>query len=179
MSGPITLRPLTLLECEEVRVWRNADDVRLGLRTPFPLTADMQADFYKAVVCNRQSVHRYFALVNDRVFVGMGGLTDCQWENGVAELSLIIHPQFRSGGTGTAAVGALLAEAFERLRLQTVFGECYEINTAVDFWRRVVARYGAYETSLPSRKFWNGRFHDSYYFSVSVAQWRAQAGVAA
>lgn len=174
----LTLRALTLAECEAVRGWRNTDEVRVGLRTPFALTADMQADFYKAVVCNRQSPHRYYALVDGDTFVGMGGLTDCQWENGLAEISLIVDPAHRRGGVGVAAVDALLAEAFERLRLQTVFGECYQVNAAVYFWQKVVAGYQAYGTTLPNRKFWNGVLHDSYYFSISVAQWRARTEAA-
>lgn len=175
----ITLRALTLAECETVRGWRNTDEVRVGLRTPFPLTADMQADFYKAVVCNRQSAHRYFALLDGQTFVGMVGLIDCQWENGLAEISLIVDPARRGGGVGAAAVDAILAEAFERLRLQSVCGECYQVNVAVRFWKRIVAHYDAYGTVLPNRKFWGGVLHDSYYFSISGAQWRAHSGRAA
>jgi hypothetical protein len=45
-------------ELELVRGWRNEE--MQFLRTPYFLTKEMQEDFYRDVICNRQSEHRYF-----------------------------------------------------------------------------------------------------------------------
>jgi len=96
----------------------------------------------------------------------MGGLTNIQWENRLAEISLIIGPKHRKKGSGTEAVDLLFDEAFNRMGLKTVFGECYKTNTNLGFWEHIVEKYKGYSTTLPNRKFWNKEFYDSYYFSI-------------
>lgn len=133
----------TLEQCELVRQWRNAPDVLPMLRTREPLTVEQQAAFYRNIVCNPRSGHRYFALMHEHEFVGLGGLTyigskpDDQETSG--EISLILGPQFRLGGLGGAAVQALRAEG-GRLGLRWIVGECYDANPAIAFWVRMVAR---------------------------------------
>lgn len=151
--------------CETVRRWRR--DYRQCLRTPMLLTPEMQADFYDTEVCDRRSPHRYFALrESPTVFVGMGGITNIQWENGLGEISLFIDPRRLGQGYGEQAVALLLAEAFDRLRLLTVVGECYLSNDFAPFWVKVTERYGGTTTTLPRRKWWNGRLYDALYFSI-------------
>ena len=160
------LDALTAFDCEAARKWRNPESVRAGLRTPYVLTAEMQEDFYRNVVCDRNSRHRYWAVregggvvaveiyggaVPD-VFVAMVGLTDLQWENGVAEISLMVDPDRQGKGIGTAALRLTLTEAFDRLRLLAVHGEVYEHNPAVNFWRR----HADGEVLVPYRKYWDG-----------------------
>jgi len=101
----------------------------------------------------------------------MGGLTNIEWENGLAEISLIIDPSYRGGGRGRMAVQLLLDQAFCRLRLETVFGEVYTINPALDFWAKVARHYTADCTTLPRRKFWNGNLYSSMYFSITREGW--------
>ncbi len=151
----ITLRPITLDECQQVRIWRNAPDVFPMLRTGYK-TEEQQAAFYRDVVCNPNSNHRYYALEAVRLgyanwngefeptrtptFIGIGGLTYLDRVPGEAEISLVLGPDFRRSGLGTAAVDALLVEAFGRLGLSAVTGECYAANPAKGFWRTVVPR---------------------------------------
>lgn len=174
---PIELDVLTREQAETAREWRNQS--LLGLRTPFLLTPAMQMKFFDDVVDNRQAPHRYWALMRvinpqraTRIFVGMTGLADIQWENGIAEISLLTDPAKTRQGIGAAAVDLVLEQAFGRLRLSTVFGECYEVNPAVEFWKTVTARYRGELAILPRRKFWDGQFHDGLYFSISVERWR-------
>ncbi|HYM24450.1 MAG TPA: GNAT family protein, partial [Vicinamibacterales bacterium] len=105
------------------------------------------------------------------VLVACVGLTDIQWENGLAEISLIVDPERAKCGHGAAAVKLVLAEAFDRLRLETVFGEVYSCNPATDFWIKVTEPYGAVAVRLPRRKFWNGQLFDSLYFSIAREDW--------
>jgi RimJ/RimL family protein N-acetyltransferase len=141
----VTLRPPTLAECQLVREWRNDPAVLPMLRTGYKTEAE-QAAFYRDVVCNTESDHRYYAMTarvpvlcgtyHDAAgtsygpafgqrteFVGLGGLTYLSRVPGEAEISLILGPAFRGKGYGVEAVGALLDEA-ARLDLRWVIGEC-------------------------------------------------------
>ena len=163
------LEPLTQSQCEQVRLWRNAE--MECWRTPFMLTEDMQYDFYERC-SDRNSPHRYFAIMgNGYKFIGMGGITYIQWENRIGEITLIIDPQVRKDGLGEQAVDLLLDQAFNHLNLNAVFGECYCCNPAFEFWKRYVDVYasGAATTTwvyLPVRKYWNGQYWSSLYFNV-------------
>ena len=162
--GAMVLAALTAADVEAARQWRNDDSARLGLRTPYLLTEAMQRRFYEDVVSDRHSVHRYWAVRREGVLVAMAGITDLQWENGHGEISLVVDPARQGEGIGAGAVGLVLQEAFERMRLLTVFGECYVHNPALGFWRRMVERLGGGSVTVPRRKWWEGRLHDAMLF---------------
>lgn len=131
----ITLRKPTLAECQQVRIWRNDPAVLPMLRTGAK-TARQQGQFYRRVICNPESEHKYFALVRKGQFIGLGGLTYMHRRPGEAEISLLLGPEFRGQGLGAASVVALLRAAVG-LRLSAVIGECLA-GGAVDFGRRWV-----------------------------------------
>lgn len=163
-------------DAEAVRQWRNSDEVRPSLRTAFMLTREQQADFYENVCCNRYSRHRYFAVRRvptspvsmnepDSGLFAFGGLTNIEWENGNAEISLIVNPALRGMKVGSRAVTLLLAEAFERMRLAIVFGEVYHCNGGARiFWEREVSQRDGAWVTVPDRKFWNGKLYASTLF---------------
>ncbi len=146
-----------------VKVWRN--QVLETLRTPYPLTEDDQLQFLHDLDRNK---HRYWMVYSDKL-VGMGGITNIQWENRLGEISLIIDPKEQGKQHGRRAVGGLLGEAFGNMGLKTVFGECYWCDSgAVAFWKRMTTEHAGQETVLPNRKLWKGRFYDSLYFSFDA-----------
>ena len=110
--------------------------------------------------------------------MAFGGLTYIQWENRLAEISLIVDPDLVKQGIGSDAVEMLLDEAFNKMNLKTVFGECYKSNSAHEFWFRLTQKYEGYTTILPNRKYWNGEYSDSLFFSIDAETYRAiqQAG---
>jgi RimJ/RimL family protein N-acetyltransferase len=173
-------------DCEQVRRWRNK--LPATLRTPYNLTYEQQQDFYKNIICNRDSKHRYFGIYikynidasyadnnNDKVekwtdesiLIGMGGITNIQWENGFGEISLILGADWTGKGYGKQAVRLLLEKAFNDMRLNEIFGECYTCNPNLKFWEKIIKEYNGYETELPSRKFYNGQYYNSLYFSIN------------
>ncbi|KKM21826.1 hypothetical protein LCGC14_1631530 [marine sediment metagenome] len=152
-------------DCEQVRLWRN--QCLETLRTPYPLTKEMQEDFYRDVVMNPHSKHKYYAIkMHEDVLIGMGGLTNIEWENSQAEISLIINPALQKQGHGKEAVRLLLDQAFNYLNLELVYGECYECNSAADFWRNIGAKYDAHFAYLNKRKCYNGTHFGTVYFDV-------------
>lgn len=162
------LKPVTLENLELVRQWRN--ECLETLRTPYPLTEEQQKEFYASLI-SRASPHRYYELWDDGRFVGLGGITYIQWENRCGEISLIIDPTLRGTGNGRRAVEELYRHAFYELNLNMVFGECYECNSACAFWLNLTTKYGGYATHLKQRKFWQGIYWDSLYFSVTKEQY--------
>lgn len=173
------LRPLTKQQCERVRQWRV--DARETLRTPHMQSELEQKIFFENVVSNPNSPHRYYAIewTEDHVvpahegrdhptvgtLIGCGGLTNIQWENRIAEISLIINPEYREKGYGKEAVFLLLDEAFNRINLKTVCGEVYACNSAYDFWAKMSTEILSCWVTLPNRKYWNGKYHHGQYFS--------------
>lgn len=170
------LEPLTLPRLHRVTRWRNEE--RQFLRTPHFITKEMQEEFYKSIICNRDSNHRYFAITDTfkilddepiPLFIGMGGITNIEWENGVGEISLILKPDQRKKGKGMAAVDLLLAEAFGNIGLETVCGEVYDCGNR-GFWEKVVEKNNGYKTNLIARKRWDGKVYDSMWFCIRSKQ---------
>jgi RimJ/RimL family protein N-acetyltransferase len=147
------------------------------------LNLDQQIRWYENVVCDRRATDRFWAIETPRTsavwtkgdepdppseyLIGIGGLTGIQWENGLAEITLVLDPGMKGKGYGEAAFDLILAEAFGAMRLETVVAEVYVHNGALGFWRRMAEKRKATVAVLPRRKFWGGAFHDAEYFSFA------------
>jgi RimJ/RimL family protein N-acetyltransferase len=156
--------------CIDIIGWRN--DKMETLRTPYFTSVEMQEEFYKEVVSNRNSKHRYFAITNkiyiDIIFIAFGGITNIEYENSIAEISLIVNPEYVNKGYGTESAECLLKYAFGNMNLGNIYGECYKCNeTGVKFWEKLTDKYNGYKTMLPSRKFYNCEYWDSLYFNIN------------
>src|SRR5690606_41205356 len=91
---------------------READAVRAGLRTPYLLTAEQQQAFGRRLA-EPGSPHRYWSVREAPAsetgpagptvhgpLVAFTGLTHIEWENGRAEISLLVAPERRGSGIG-------------------------------------------------------------------------------
>jgi hypothetical protein len=149
------------------------------LRTPFMLTKEMQEDYYRNVICNRESRTRYWAFrdapaqYNDlgmpckNWLLGYGGIENIEWENRRGEISVLIDPAKHGQKLGTEAVNLILDQAFNYLNLMTVYGECF-MSGPHGFWRKILTRL-PYQTDtaiLPAKKYYKGDYHGSFYFTI-------------
>jgi RimJ/RimL family protein N-acetyltransferase len=159
----MVFKTLTKADCEQVRQWRN--QCLFALRTPYGLTEEIQSRFYDDVICSRNSRARFWGIWIGEKFIGMTGLENIEWENSCAEISLILNPEYHEG-YGTKAVDMLLDKGFNYLNLQNIYGEVYEINPAVTFWQKIIRKYNAHIAYLPKRKYWDGIYYGSWYFSI-------------
>lgn len=158
MSSNMRLAPLTKEQAVQALEWR--EEQRDTLRTPYFLTTEMQERFYEDVVCDRNSRHRFYAVMHKDLFVGMAGLVNIEWENSTAEIS-IISPKEQE-----EMVELLLDEAFNRLNLHSVYGEAYfvsEENLPTDR----IEKYKAYTAWLPDRKYINGNYYSSLWWLIT------------
>lgn len=149
-----------------MRKIRNKTDGRL--RTPFMLTYEQQQEFYKNIVCNRDANARYYSIKNDNDTIGMCGLENISFINGLGEISIIIDSEVKGNGFGEKAIELLLLEGFNKLRLQNIYGECYFCNTSINFWEKIIKKYNGSRAILEKRKFFNGKFYDSLYFNLNM-----------
>ena len=182
------LRALNLDDMYEILRWR--EDIPETLRTPYPLTADMQDKYYDDVICNRDSKTRYFAIIEkvkkitekpdsthsdfkmEEVdeLIGMGGIENIEWENRRGEISLIINPDYRKRGYGKKAVDLILDFAFNRLNIDHVWGECYLCGNHL-FWENIVDRLEGEGQYLRARKYFEGNYFSSYYFDIEKSEY--------
>lgn len=162
------LKPLSITDMEQVRIWRN--EVPETLRTPYMLTYEQQEKYYQEVICDRGGTTRYWGFWDDikepfESFVGYGGIENIQWENRIGEISVLINPLYRGAGLGREAVKLIFCQAFKILNLNAIWGECYLSSPAVKFWEKLIAEYRAFSVELPHRKYWNGVYWPSLYFT--------------
>jgi len=131
------------------------------------LTREQQDAFYDRLQ-DRNCEDRYWEVWNEvDIFPhAMAGLTDIDWTNRIAEISLFVSPNKRQKGVGTEALRLTLEEAFDHMNLHMVVGECFLCNPCCGFWKREVRRYYGDERELPDRKWWDGKWWSSYYFSI-------------
>src|SRR4030042_870614 len=148
----VKLGEMNIHTCELVRRWRNT--MEGVLRTPFLLTAEMQADFYNKTVCNRFSNARFWS-------VNAKAITEI---NDTNEKALAAE-----GGDKTFDL--LLEKGFDHLNLASIYGECYECNSAIPFWEKQIDKYKAYKTKLPNKKYYKGEHHDSIYFNFDFVNY--------
>lgn len=137
----VTIRqPMSLAECQRVRIWRNDPSVFPMLRTGYKTEAEQEAFYHQHIAPKWyqwtywKPEHRYYAVDVFTHFAGITGLTYI--EDGEAEISLVLGPPFRGKGIGAAAVTLVLDEA-RRLGLHSVRGECYPAG-AIQFWTQQV-----------------------------------------
>lgn len=182
----LRLDVLSIHDVERIRKARNKVAKNGVYRTPFLLTNEMQRDFYNNVINNRSSNNRYFSLKVDEIepetkeetkettkcyvfneTIGIVGLTNIEWENGISEIALTLIDNWTGKGLGRKAVILILEKAFKELRLKNVYGECYQCNPSLVFWVKMREEFGTYHTLLFQKKFFNGGYYDSYYFNFS------------
>jgi len=169
------LAPLTKDRAVRALEWRT--EQRDILRTPYFLTAEMQEDFYRDVVCNRNSRHRFYAVVDSESteymteigvpvmcekYVAMVGLVNIEWENSTAEISLITSESDKVDEIREL----LFDEAFNRLNLHSVFGESYFVSEE-NLPTEMIEKYGAYTVWLPDRKYINGTYYSSLWWMIT------------
>jgi len=185
----VKLKELIFENVEQVRQWRNK--CFEALRTPFLLTKEMQEQFYKDVICNRNAHARYWGVWETKTpdaaddmletfqdlfkpydyFIGMVGLENIEWENRRSEISIILNPEYRGKGYGEQAVDMLLEQGFMYLNLDNIWGICYYCNPAFEFWKKIIQKHYAFSIELPSQKFWKGQYYFGLYFNISKEEW--------
>ena len=159
------LKCLSMFDMGKIRWWRSRQ--MQMLRTSFPLTQEMQEDFYENVICNRNSNSRFWGLWNKDKIIGMCGIENIQWENRFGEISLLLNHGMITDENLQKSLKLILHEGFNKLNLENIFTEVYECSHMHMLWIESANKHNAKLVVLPNRKYWNGKYYDSEYINFN------------
>jgi diamine N-acetyltransferase len=144
----------------------------LSLRAPLSLVQEEQWFDGMLARQGRESWLFVICRVEDDRPVGNIGLEELDLVNGSAGLGIMIgDPADRGRGLGGDALCAMLAFAFDSLRLERVWLDVYAFNNGA---RRLYERIGFVREGVLRHAFWrDGRWIDAVRMAILVDEWRA------
>lgn len=169
------LKALTLSDMEPIRQWRN-EQLEM-LRTSFPLTQEMQEQFYHEVISNRNANARFWGIWIQKeykhlntivdILIGMVGIENIQWENRLGEISLILDTEYINEQMLETSLKLILEQGFNYLNLDNIFTEVYPTNKMYNEWMDFAKDFKADIMILPNRKYWEGKYYNSRYINFN------------
>lgn len=170
-GATVSLRPIEEADLAFVRDGVNHPAVRTLLGQHHPTTLDDERAFARELA-ERDDAVALLVTAEDTP-VGVVELDPIDWQAGVADLAVWIHPDHQGRGYAREAVELLCAHAFDELGLHKVTADAYAANEAsralfesIGFTLEGVGREDA---------FFDGRRQDSYYFGLLADEWRTAA----
>ena len=164
------LDTITLDQLYIMQHWRN--EHLESLRTSHLINDQMQEAFYHKVICNRNANSRYWAVMHDNVFIGMIGVQKIEWENSHGELSFFLNPSIYDKTLWDSVLSELLLQCFDHMNLYSVYLEIYECNNFFFFYKEYATNNMAIDSSIPYRKYFDGRYFDSRIFTFCSDDFR-------
>jgi len=156
----VTLRPVEAEDLEMLRVLTNDPDFeKMIIGWSFPISKHDQQKWFENCH-NTMTEVRYIIETAEDGAVGMIGLKDINWKDGVATGGgmRIARKEIRTRGLATDAWMTLMRYAFEELRLNRVNGAALIYNEAS---QRVCAKVGFKKEGVQRQAIYkDGAFHD-------------------
>ena len=160
MKTSVTLRALEESDLLHLRDWRNADWLRPYVREYRLLNMVNQLEWFKGISSSRDVA--MFGILISGDLSGVCGLTNINWVNRTAEISIYIIPKQRGRGAAVATMLELEKVAFEDYNLHRLWAEVYAFNvpgcSLFD-----VCGYDQ-EGRMVQHVFKNGQYHDSLLY---------------
>jgi RimJ/RimL family protein N-acetyltransferase len=171
------LRPLRVSDRTKSVQWRNDPEIRdamLGYR--FPITAEMEADWIKAVLKDQSRTRVVLAIEDklDRALVGFVYLNNIDWFARNAEFGILIGERDRrSKGLAGEALSLVAGYAFKDLNLQKLYLRVAAFNTrAIGLYRS----FGFVQEGVQRQHaFARGRNHDVVLMGLLRRDYRQRA----
>lgn len=147
----------------QLRDWRNSPEIRLYTREYRLLNMENQQDWFEWVSKDRST--EMFGIMADKWLVGVCGLTNINWVNRTAEISIYVgNPSYQGVGIGFEVLELLKQKAFEEFNLNKLWAEVYSSNTAsLELFKK--AGYKV-EGILKKHVFKQGDYIDSHLFGL-------------
>lgn len=128
-SDRIYLRPMEITDTDKIVSWRNKDLVRRCFIYQKLFTKEGHMDWIRTQVDHGHVVQFIICEKSDDRDVGSVYLRDIDREQGFAEYGIFIGEEDALGkGYGTQAADLILAYAFEKLKLKSVFLRVFADN---------------------------------------------------
>lgn len=183
----VVLEEIDPSNIEQMRLWRNDPKLRRYFREYKDITKDKQVEWYKEKGNNTNPAHVYFQImslgketsghqiytqqerVDNRYLVGCcGGLYLNNLLKSI-EFSIFVAPEFQGQGLAKDAMLLLLKYLFEDMNIHKVWGEVYEFNDAIGFYRKLGFKD---EGMLRDNCFKEGKYYNSFMISMLENEWK-------
>ena len=173
IEGPsVSLRPVEADDVEFLQSGLNHPDVRPYLGQSMPTSVDEERGYLEAANDRSDAVQLLVEADGERV--GAVEFDPIDWQAGVADLAVWVHPDHQGRGYAREAVELMCTYAFDELRLHKVTADAYAVNEAsrglfesVGFTQEGVGREDA---------FFDGEYQDSVYYGLLEDEWRDDRG---
>jgi RimJ/RimL family protein N-acetyltransferase len=179
-AGPVTLRPPTSADIDQVLQWRNSPEV-----TRWLIRTQVEPDAFRENWLggiDDPNDHSAVAVVGEEI-VGTGSLwiTDAMgqshvgegpWRRAEAGMGYLLDPAQAGRGYGTEIARALLDLAFGDLGVHRVTAGCFADNIAS--WR-IMEKLGMRREQHGVRDSWHAELGwiDGYSYAMLAEEWRA------
>ncbi len=178
----VTLRPLAETDVDHVMTWVNDPAVvgNFGWFTGKPITREAELGYLGKLVAQHRDpngAERVYSVLDssgpDGRYLGQVGLHQIHRPSRVGRLSIIIAAKADHGkGYGTAAMRALVAEAFDTEKLHKVWMMFYRTNQRT---RALANKLGFIDEGVLREEYlYQGAYHDMVRTALLEREYRAQ-----
>lgn len=161
---------------EWMRNQRNNPEMRKYFREWKDITKDQQKAWYESRGNNTSDSHVYFEIhcLDSDTLIGCLGLHYIQWEVvRSAEFGIFLSETARGKGFAKESMTLMLDQAFFGMNLNRVFGEVYDNNPAIGFYRHI----GFVDEGLLRHTYYkDGKYGNSHMISILQDEWAAFRG---
>jgi RimJ/RimL family protein N-acetyltransferase len=149
--------------------WRNRPSIYKWTRQNGILSQEEHERWLERIRTDRSTL--MFGIKEGTEFIGCAGLTSISNDHGSAEFSLFIAPEHQKNGYGKDALIKLLRYGFKNLRLNSIWGETFEGNSALKLFKDL----GMTEDGLLRKRYFkNGEYIDAHLISILIEEAKCQ-----
>jgi RimJ/RimL family protein N-acetyltransferase len=126
----IRIRAIEKTDIAEIMKWINDPEVKSNLLMRYPVSQYQEERWIETALSTDNQRNKTFALeTKEGVYLGGIGLNRIDWENGNAEVGIVIgKKEYWNKGYGTDAMMAMLDFAFNQMNLHRVYLRVFEFN---------------------------------------------------
>lgn len=161
------LRPLAIEDAPDMFAYTSIPESFQFLRRSFHTSVDEDLAFIQNVQ-EGYRLHCEFVwgvcFREERRLIGTCRLFDLRPDEGLCEVSYLIHPAFQKRGIASEAIRRVIRYSFEELGLERVYARCAAANKASE---RVMQNCGMrLEAILPRHMELHGVWHDGLLYKI-------------
>ena len=174
MDSEIRFRAVEKEDLHLLKIWRNSESVRSGVREYRLLgMADQERWFENYQKSRRNSEWDQELMMieteetkNILTPVGVGGFVRIEWRNRKTELSYYPSPAVKDEYLICESIFKLLEKGFMDFNFHKIYWPVYSHNPNLDLYRKILNE----EAVLKFEYFWNGGYSDRHYLSLTESQ---------
>ncbi len=162
----VRIRAIEKTDIDEIMNWINDPEVMQNLFMRYPVSRYQEEKWIEKALDDSNPQNKVFALqTKDGVYLGGIGLHAINWENGNAEVGIVIgKKEHWDKGYGTDAMMTILNFAFNQMNLHRIYLRVYEYNA------RGIRSYEKCgfkkEGVLRDDRYTNGEFHHTVMMGI-------------